>query len=518
MGYDFKLLDCTLRDGGYVNNWKFGFNSAKDIIKQLVKAGIDVIEVGFLRNVAEYNSDITVCNYIEELNRLLPEDNGDTMYSAMAMRSNYDIEKLTPFSGKGIEMIRITAHDYDIEDGMDFAKQVKDKGYKLSINPINIMGYTDEKILWIIDRVNRIQPYQFSIVDTFGSMKRRDLDRIVSLVDNNLDKNIRVALHLHENMSLSCCLAQNFIDKHSNRPIAIDGSLMGMGRIPGNLPIELIADYANDYLEKTYDIDYLLDAINDYIAPIKGFSQWGYTPAYFLSARYNLHRNYSEYYLKKGDLTTREINHILSQFDASKKTAFDAEYADKIYEEFKNNKIDDSEAWKRLSEELCNKDVLVLAPGATISTHRDTITEFIDAQHPIVISVNFIPDTIKTDYAFFSNNKRYSKIEAPNCKIIVTSNLPGVHSDFRINYNSVSGAFDQGCNSLIMLLKLLKNISVAKICLAGADGYSQDGENYYISTMKNYTKHGNKFNISVKNAIHNLGVCVNFITPSEYCK
>ena len=66
-------------------------------------------------------------------------------------------------------------------------------------------------------------------------------------------------------MSLSCCLAQQFVDKHLNRPIAIDGSLLGMGRIPGNLPIELIADYLNDYTDSTYDIDYLMDAIQEYI-------------------------------------------------------------------------------------------------------------------------------------------------------------------------------------------------------------------------------------------------------------
>lgn len=297
--YDLNLLDCTLRDGGYINNWNWGFKTAKDIINALVKAKIDVVEVGFLRNIDEYNSNITVCNYIEDLNKLLPENKGNTIFSAMAMRSNYDISKLSPYSGKGIEMIRITAHDYDIKEGLDFAKKVKNKGYKLSINPINIMGYSDEEILWILKEVNNILPYQFSIVDTFGSMKRRDLDRIVNLVDNNLDKNIRVALHLHENMAMSFCLAQNFVDYHLNRPVSIDGSLMGMGRIPGNLPIELVADYLNDYTEKIYDIDYLMEAIQDYIEPLKGHSEWGYTPAYFLSARFNLHRNYAEYYLKK---------------------------------------------------------------------------------------------------------------------------------------------------------------------------------------------------------------------------
>ena len=214
---DIKLLDCTLRDGGYVNSWNWGFAAAKDIIASLTRAGTDIVEVGFLRNVDGYNPDVTVCNTIEELNRLLPAHTGSTMYSGMAMRSNYDIAKLSPYEGHGIEMLRITAHDYDIREGMDFAREVKARGYKLSINPINIMGYADKDLLWILDQVNEIHPYQFSIVDTFGSMRRRDLERIVSLVDHNLAPDIRVGLHLHENMALSFCLAQEFLDKHLGR-------------------------------------------------------------------------------------------------------------------------------------------------------------------------------------------------------------------------------------------------------------------------------------------------------------
>lgn len=514
--YDLKLLDCTLRDGGYVNDWKFGFNCAKDIINRLTKSNIDVVEVGFLRNVEEYDPDVTVCNRIEELNKLLPDDTGNTMYSAMAMRSNYDINKLSPYSGSGIEMIRITAHDYDIEDGMDFAREVKAKGYKLSINPINIMGYSDERILWIIEQVNQIQPYQFSIVDTFGSMKRRDLDRIVSLVDNNLDRNIRVALHLHENMSLSCCLAQAFIDKHLNRPVAVDGSLMGMGRIPGNLPIELIADYCNDYTGKTYDLDYMMDAIQDYIAPLKGEVNWGYTPAYFLSARFNLHRNYAEHYLNKGDLTIRDINHILARFDDDKKTAFDAAYADSMCEDYKSNWIDDSGSRAELYKLLSNKKVLLIAPGASILTYEAKIKEFIEQENPVVISINFVPESYLVDFAFFSNNKRFSNLESINCKTIITSNLNGKMSDYKIDYNSLSGAFNQGCNSFIMILKLLKEMNTKAIYVAGADGYTENGKNYYSTNIRTYTKHGNKFNLAVANAIRNLDVRIAFLTPSAY--
>lgn len=514
--YDMMLLDCTLRDGGYVNNWEWGFQSAKDIIRLLVQAQIDIVEVGFLRNVEKYNKDVTVCNTIEELNKLLPSNMGNSFFSAMAMRSNYDINKLTPYSGHGIEMIRITAHDYDISDGMDFAREVKEKGYKLSINPINIMGYSDEKILWILKQVNNIDPYQFSIVDTFGSMKRRDLDRIVSLVDNNLEPHIRLALHLHENMSLSCCLAQNFIDRHLNRPVTIDGSLMGMGRIPGNLPIELIADYLNDYTSSNYDIDYLMDAIQDYISPIKGDVEWGYTPAYFLSARYNLHRNYAEYFLEKGDLTNRDINHILSRFDKSKTTAFDVEYAEALYNEYKNNVIDDRDDREKLIKELKGKDILILAPGVTINTHKKKINNFIKNNNPMVVSVNFIPSEFKIDYAFFSNNKRINKYLNRNCKTIITSNLYESSADYMINYNSLLGTFDQGCNSFIMLLMLLKNMEVNNIYVAGADGYSAKGSNYYNNAIRNYTTHDNKFNVAVVDAIKSIRVNVEFITPSAY--
>ena len=367
---DIKLLDCTLRDGGYVNSWQWGFGSARRIIQTLTRAGVDVVEVGFLRNVDGYDPDVTVCNTIEELNRLLPDESqrGHTMYSGMAMRSNYDISKLSPYDGHGIEIIRITAHDYDIKDGMDFARRIKELGYKVSINPINIMGYSDKDLLWIFEQVNEIHPWQFSIVDTFGSMRRRDLERIVSMADHNLAPDIRLALHLHENMALSFCLAQEFLDKHLRRDLAVDGSLMGMGRIPGNLPIELIADYMNEYFGGHYNIDDLMDAIQDHIAPIKGECAWGYTPAYFLSAKFNLHRNYAEHYLGKGDLTNRDINHILAAIAPDKKTVFDAAYADTLYTEYKNRRTDDTAALAALQAAFTGKTVRVLAPGASLAT------------------------------------------------------------------------------------------------------------------------------------------------------
>lgn len=513
---NLMLLDCTLRDGGYINDWNWGYKKAKDIISMLVKANIDIVEVGFLRDIEVYNKNITVCNKIEELKMLLPEDRKNTIFSAMAMRSNYDIKKLACRDKLGIDMIRITAHDYDIEEGMEFAKQVKDLGYLLSINPINVMGYSDEQLLHILEEVERIHPYQFSIVDTFGSMKRRDLDRIVSLVDNNLSKDIRVGLHLHENMALSFSLAQRFVDCHLNRPITVDGSLLGMGRIPGNLPIELIADYVNEYVDNRYNIDFLMDAIQDYIQPIKEKKEWGYTPAYFLSAKYNLHRNYAEYYIDKGDLTNRDINHILARIDKEKTTVFDANYAEELYKQYINNIIDDAQARMNLKEKLQNKNVVVIAPGKSVEREKKKIENYINEKNAIVISVNFVLDN-KCDYAFFSNARRIQRINhKEGYEVIGTSNLNDDKIDYTINHNDISGGFQQGCNSLILLLNLLSQLGVKEVGLAGADGYKANRENYFDTTMKSKAKHDSAFNQTVGKAFNKLPIQIEFITESAY--
>lgn len=517
--YEIKLLDCTLRDGGYINGWNWGYDVAKDIIECLSRAGVDMIEVGFLRDIKEYDPNITVCNHIEGLNRLLPENLNGIMFSAMVMRSNYSIENLTSYSGKGIELIRVTAHDYDIKEGLEFASKVKERGYKVSINPINIMGYSDRKILDIVDEVNQIFPYQFSIVDTFGSMRQGDLERIVNLVDHNLNEKIRLGLHLHENRSLGCLLAQKFVSMQLKRSVTIDGSLMGMGRNPGNLPMELIADYLNEDRNAKYDLNYMFDAIDDYISLIKGETLWGYATAYFLSARFNLHRNYAEHYLKKGNLASRDISQIFNRFDRNKATVFDPEYADKVYEEYLGRPIKDEKDKRLLRIQLQNKNILLLAPGITINEYETDLKEYIKKQNSIIISINFIPANYHVDYVFFSNNRRWEKYQPiTDIRVISTSNIEGENVDFRIDYNGVKVNLGQDNNGLLMLLNLLHEINIDQVNIAGADGYCLDENNYYSKGIRSYLEHDESYNKGVAKIIKKIGIRIEFLTPSKYQK
>lgn len=480
----------------------------------LTNASIDIIELGFLRT-EKTNADRTVWNNASQMQELLQYKGSNHLFAAMILHNKYDIQLLEPQDRSGIDIIRVTFHDYDYEEGIAFCNQVKKLGYAVSCNPINIMGYSDRQLLDLLDKVNEMNPYAFSIVDTFGSMDNKDLDRLVSICHHNLKPEITLGLHLHENKAQSFSLAQRFIDKHLNRNTIIDGSLNGMGRVPGNLSIELLADYLNTNFGTRYEIDYLLDAIEQYIEPIKEQSSWGYSPVYFLSAKYNLHRNYAEYYLDKGNLTHKDINHLLSKINEQKKTAFDSEYAEKMYENYIIHEIDDSCIRKLLADKFSGQNVLLLAPGKSLRNCQSEVEAFCQQNHPIIIAINFIPSDFEPNFIFYTNAKRLSQYGKKQIPVIATSNL-SIDVDFMINFNGIISTFKQGNNSLIMLLRLLKESGVAMTGIAGADGYSDEGMQYFDSNMHSYTKHNNQFNEEMRKAIQRIDMKIKFVTKSQY--
>lgn len=519
-----KLLDCTLRDGGYINDWNFGYQTIRSIIRKLVDSKVDYVEVGFLRN-CEYNQDKSLFNNCAEIAKVLPRKSGSTHFTAMALHNTYDINKLEPYDGKTIDAIRVTFHDYDIEEGLLFVQRAKEKGYKVFCNPINIMGYSDEMILDLLKKVNQIQPYAFSIVDTFGSMMKADLLRIYSLVEHNLDKSIVIGLHLHENLALSYSLAQEFITmKASERESVIDASMLGMGRTPGNLCMELIMDYMNKSMGCVYDVNPVLDGIDDHIVELKQIEPWGYNTAYALSAKYNLHRNYAEYLLGKGRLRAKQINQILASVDTSKKTAYDKEYIEELYDRYQDHEVDDSRLLETLKEKIAEKEVLILAPGSSAIEKYDKIANYIDGNGPVIFTANYLSEKYNVDYAFFSNAMRYEVVKEKEYsgEVLITSNLLDVSEEQNVlNYADL--CFDEKgkCdNCVIMILKLLIKLGVKKVHLAGFDGYQQDGNNYITSYMASQHTKGHEENVKnsayIANIRKQMELC--FLTESIYDK
>lgn len=525
-----KLLDCTLRDGGYINDWKFGEYTIKDVMTKLIESGVDYIEVGFLRD-CDYDPDKALYNNCAEIANILPKNRGNTVFTAMSLHNRYRLDKLEPYDGRTIDAIRVTFHDYDIDEGLAYIQKVKDKGYKVFANPINIMGYSDEMILQLLQKINNIHPYAFSIVDTFGSMMREDLQRIYLLIEHNLSKDIVIGLHLHENLALSYSLAQEFINMKANdRNCVIDASMLGMGRFPGNLCMELIMDYMNKRQSGHYDVNPVLDGIDDYIAQLKQIEPWGYNTAYAISAKYNLHRNYAEFLLDKGRLRAKQINQILGSIEDHKKTSYDETYIEKLYQDFQNKAIDDTKTLAVLARQLAGKTCLILAPGSSIVGEKERIETYIAKEKPVVISANFVPEIYRVDYVFCCNAIRYEMIlckkDIPD--LIVTSNLLEMYADenlggespMLVNYANLHfdemGFYD---NSVIMLLRLLKKLEVYEAVLAGFDGYRENSrKNYVADYMASQHTKGDKENKRIKNYMEQMEKQMNirYLTETLY--
>ena len=169
------------------------------------------------------------------------------------------------------------------------------------------------------------------------------------MTENNLDPDICIGLHLHENLGYALLLAQHFIEIHEPmRKINIDASLLGMGRAPGNLCIEQIMELMNERYGGKYVLEPVLDSINDYVEPLKEKKQWGYSVPYFLSAKYGLHRTYAEYLMKKWRLGIKDIQRILSQVDRTQAEYFNEKYIEELYNNYISIGIDDNESVQSL--------------------------------------------------------------------------------------------------------------------------------------------------------------------------
>ena len=519
MAKDIKLLDCTLRDGAHLNKGNFGRKVIEETIVDLVHANVDIIEVGFFDN-DEHDTDSAYYSSIAEVKKILPKNRGTSKFALMA--DFVDVSTVEPCDGT-VEFFRLSFKRHRWEWAMKAAKILMDKGYKCYINPVNCNVYSDEEYLEGIRRVNELHPYGFSIVDTFGVMRKQDLSYKYYLAENNLDPDITIGIHLHENLGLAYSLAQHFLEISSPmRNISIDGSLLGMGRVPGNLCIEQIMDHLNYQYGKKYSTESAYDAIDDFIAPIKREIPWGYSVPYALSGKYGLHRTYAEFLMGKNRLKTKDIQRILRLIDKDHIEMFDESYIEDLYRKYVSVEYDDGRSISFLSETLNNREVLILCPGRSLLENQEKIESYINKHHAIVITVNFIPDFLQTDMVFCANAKRLSNIKHKNnVTRLITSNLvtdAEREYEYVFSFNNSVYFHETFCeDSTLMLLKILLRAGCTEIAIAGFDGFQEGHRNYYLD---DYTREEGK-NISVDKVRSILSTTLepmrlHFITPSNY--
>lgn len=498
-----RVLDCTLRDGGRIIDCAFPDSEIKDISYRLADAKIDIIEVGFLRDwrKVDYHGDSTFFTDVDQIKPFVIRGKKNVMFSAFIDYGLCDIDNLKPYDGASIDAIRFgfTKKNYDEEydEVIRWAKLIKEKGYKLFIQGVNSLNYSDLELLELIKTINDIHPYSFGIVDTYGAMYMDDVDRLYGLIDHNMLPDICINFHSHNNYQLSFAFAQEVIKLSGagNRQIIIDGTLGGMGKVAGNLNTELIIDYLVRKQQYDYEFEDILDILDDYIYKYSQKYSWGYSTASLMAGVYKAHPNNVIYLTSKYRLETKDIGKLLSMIDPAERQRYDYANIERLYTEYISDKVDDRNAIIDLKEMLEGKEVLVMVPGNSLNTHREQIDGYIKRYNPIVISVNFVADT-NSAIAFFGNQKRYNRSadKRKDRQVIISSNVKSdSQADVVVNYhNLINRGYIYFENSAIMLFKLLKRLNPSKVVIAGFDGFNEDNDNYSDSSFQN-ERHKSEF-------------------------
>lgn len=486
-----QVLDCTLRDGGYCNDCHFGFENEKRITKSLVEANIDIIECGFFMDKIDYDCERTRFSSMKEVAAVIPEERSGKLFVMLTDYGKFDPDALPVCDGTAVDGLRVAFHKKDRLAGLEDCRIVKEKGYKVFVQAMVSLSYSDEEFLDLIQRVNELEPYAFYIVDSFGVMKRKDLTRLFYLVEHNLKDTICIGFHSHNNMQLAYSNAQSLVDEHTNRRLIIDSSVYGMGRGAGNLNTELFIEYLNENADGQYNAKPLLTIIDEILNDFYLRSPWGYSLPNYLSAKYNTHPNYAGYLDVKKTLTVESMDEIFALMEDGKRVNYDKKYIEELYTRYMATGQVQESRLSELREKIKGKNVLIIAPGKSSSVEMEKVIACAQTNSDVSISINFDYSGFATDYIFLSNLRRYRELnEEKRSKCIVTSNIPAVDCYLQTKYsvllNDVDAVRD---NAGMMLIKYLILLGAKKVYIAGIDGYSTDAsQNFADEKMNFYTK------------------------------
>lgn len=393
----------------------------------------------------------------------------------------YDPDELPEHDGSSIDGIRLAFHKKDRYDAMKVCEEIKAKGYLVFVQPMVSLSYSDKDFLDMIDTVNSFNPYAFYIVDSFGEMKKQDLIRLFNLVDHNLNSDIRIGFHSHNNMQLAYSNAQTLVDMHCRRDLIIDSSVYGMGRGAGNLNTELLVSYLNDNADKHYDLRPLLTIIDEVLNDFYERNYWGYSLPNYISAAHHAHPNYASYLDDKKTLTVENMNNILDMMDDDRKASYNKAYIEQLYTRFMETGKAHEKHRKEIGEKLSGKTILIIAPGKSSVTEKEKIRRFANAGDVVTVSINYEYKYVNVDYVFLSNMRRYRELPKDVLsKSIVTSNIPADGAYLQVGYKELlSDNEAAGGNAGLMAVRFFMSMGVKEIYLAGMDGYAHDPEENY---------------------------------------
>ena len=291
---DYKnltVVDCTIRDGGLMNDSRFDLDVVRSVFRACCDAGIDVCELGY-RNSKKLldETQFGAWRFCTEEDLVAAtegiENRHGTKISIMMDAHKSSVDDLINAKDSVADIIRIATYVEDIDKAIDLAKKADELGYETSLNIMAITNCQIEDLEKCLARASaETNVKTIFIVDSYGNLMLDQLDFIIDKFLKHIGSK-QLGLHFHNNQQLAFA---NTITGISKGATWVDCTLNGLGRGAGNCPTELLISYLKNKHNTNYNLEPVLKVIGEFISPLKNKIKWGYHVPYMLTGHLNLH-------------------------------------------------------------------------------------------------------------------------------------------------------------------------------------------------------------------------------------
>jgi len=285
---EIKIIDCTIRDGGLMNNHLFDDEIVKAVYSACVDAGIDYMEIGYINSKRIFSpAEHGAWKYCTEddIRRIVGENDTPLKLSVMADADKCDYhEDILPSDQSVLDMVRVATYIHQIPIALDMIKDAHDKGYETTVNLMAISTVIEKEVDEALELLTNSEVDAIYVVDSYGSLYS---EQVRLLIDKYISfakpRGKQVGMHAHNNQQLAFANTIEAIIRGAN---LVDGSVAGLGRGAGNCPIELLVSFLHNPKLRLRPI---LQCIQQYIEPLREKLMWGYGTPYMLTGILNQH-------------------------------------------------------------------------------------------------------------------------------------------------------------------------------------------------------------------------------------
>ncbi|MFC1905168.1 aldolase catalytic domain-containing protein, partial [Chloroflexota bacterium] len=285
---DIKILDCTIRDGGLMNNHLFDDEIVQAVYSACVDAGLDYMEIGYINSKrifspAEHGA-WKFCTE-DDIRRIVGENDSSLKLSVMADAEKSDYHKdILPCEQSVLDMIRVATYIHQIPLALDMIKDAHDKGYEVTVNLMSVSTVVEKELDEALELLANSEVDTLYVVDSFGSLYSEQIHLLMEKYLGYAESRGKgVGIHTHNNQQLAFANTIEGVIQGANM---LDGSMAGLGRGAGNCPIELLVGFLHNPKLRLRPI---LQCIQQHIEPLREELMWGFDAPYMMTGILNQH-------------------------------------------------------------------------------------------------------------------------------------------------------------------------------------------------------------------------------------